>query len=360
MSYLKLAVMPALLAIALGASAAANAEVKYTLTHLKPSCEGSVIPIALNNRGQVLASVYPVASPRTSRPVMWSAGVPRDLNIGEAGELIPTAINDAGTVALNRTSDGAAFLVQTARSLQMLGRVMATQPNTRVTAINRYHQVAGYFEDLNVRVDQPENTPSYSFAGTARNEKIIGGLPTSSIATSINNAGQVVGYMNIAADQFRTVNHAFLYANGRVTDLGSLNGAQGSSVPAKINNKGVVVGYSTVKDKYGTNAFAYEAGQMYDLGALVSWGTSAAKDVNDAGDVVGKSQASHPGAPTLDAAFIRPHTGVMQDLNTLVDPASGWYLAEAVAINDKGQILVRGYKRERNAWQSGAVLLTPR
>jgi probable HAF family extracellular repeat protein len=360
MSYLKLAIMPGLLTAALGTPAAAYAEVKYTLTHLKPSCEGSVIPIAMNNRGQVLASVYPIASPKTSRPVMWSGGVPRDLNIGEAGELIPIALNDAGTVALNRASDGAAFLVQAARSLHMLGRVMATQPNTRVTAINRYNQVTGYFEDLNVRVDQPENTPSYSFAGAARSERIIGGLPASSNATSINDAGQVVGYMNIAADQFRTVNHTFLYANGRVTDLGSLNGAQGSSVPAKINNNGVVVGYSTVKDKYGTNAFAWAGGQMYDLGALVSWGTSAAKDVNDAGDVVGTSQAVHTGAPSLNAAFIRPRTGIMQDLNALIDPDSGWYLAEAVAINARGQILVRGYKRERNEWQSGAVLLTPR
>jgi probable HAF family extracellular repeat protein len=349
-----------LLIVALGASAAANAEVKYTLTQLKPSCDGSVIPIAMNNRGQVVASVYPVASPRTSRPVMWSAGVPRDLNIGEAGELIPAAINDAGTVALNRASDGAAFLVQTARSMQVLGRVMATQPNTRVAAINRYNQVAGYFDDLNVRVDQPENTPSYSFAGAARSEKIIGGLPTSSNATSINDAGQVVGYMNIAADPFRTVNHTFLYANGRVTDLGSLNGAQGSSVPAKINNSGVVVGYSTVKEKFGTSAFAWAGGQMYDLGALVAWGSSAAKDVNDAGDVVGTSQTAQTGAPAPNAAFIRPRTGIMQDLNTLIDPASGWYLSEAVAINAKGQILARGYKRERNAWQSGAVVLTPR
>lgn len=360
MSYLKCVITPGLLIAALGVSASANAEVKYMLTHLKPSCDGSVVPIAMNNRGQVVASVSPVASPRTSRPVMWSGGVPRDLNIGEAGELVPTAINDAGIVALNRASDGAAFLVQAARSLHVLGRVMATQPNTHVTAINRSSQVAGYFEDLNVRVDQPENTPSYSFAGALRNERIIGGLPNSSSATSINDAGQVVGYMNIAADQSRTVNHTFLYANGRVTDLGSLNGAQGSSVPAKISNNGVVVGYSTVKDKFGTNAFAYFGGRMVDLGALVSWGTSAAKDVNDAGDVVGTSQAVHTGAPTLNAAFIRPRNGIMQDLNTLIDPASGWYLAEAVAINDKGQILVRGYKRERNAWQSGAVVLTPR
>lgn len=360
MSDMKRKLLPALLALALGASAAAHAEVKYLVTHLKTNCDGDVIPIGLNNKGQAIAAIYPRASSNTARAVTWNNGVLQDLSFGAAGELVPSAINDAGTVVMNRLDDGAAFMVQSLSSPRAFARVMATQPNTRVTAVNSQGHVAGYFADLNVKVDQPEDTPNYSFAGAMRAEKIIGGLPNSSNAMSINDAGQVAGHMTISAEGFRIVNHAFLYANGRVTDLGSLNGAEGSSTAAKVNNRSVVVGHSTVKDKYGSHAFAYTNGTMYDLGTLVSWGSSEAKDVNDAGDVVGKADAPDPGAPTLSAAFIRPFTSPMRDLNTLIDPASGWYLEEAVAINARGQILARGLKRDGNRWQSGAVLLTPR
>lgn len=47
--------------------------------------------------------------------------------------------------------------------------------------------------------------------------------------------------------------------------------------------------------------------------------------------------------------------GQMLDLNTLIDPASGWYLTEAAAINDRGQIAATGYSNGRQH----ALLLTP-
>src|SRR5205823_2807582 len=55
----------------------------------------------------------------------------------------------------------------------------------------------------------------------------------------------------------------------------------------------------------------------------------------------------------------RPHAylyenGVMQDLNNLIDPSSGWELTDA-SINDSGEIAASGFSQG----QTRATLLTP-
>ena len=59
--------------------------------------------------------------------------------------------------------------------------------------------------------------------------------------------------------------------------------------------------------------------------------------VNTSGDIVGQS----PNASGTPHAFLWKG-GVMQDLNDLVDPASGWVLAVAYGINDAGVIVGDG------------------
>lgn len=46
----------------------------------------------------------------------------------------------------------------------------------------------------------------------------------------------------------------------------------------------------------------------------------------------------------------------MQDLNDLVDPTSGWLFTRAVALNNKGQIVVEG---SYNGEWDHSFLLTP-
>jgi hypothetical protein len=46
----------------------------------------------------------------------------------------------------------------------------------------------------------------------------------------------------------------------------------------------------------------------------------------------------------------------MTDLNTLIDPASGWTVLRATGINDKGQIIANG---KNSLAQQHALLLTP-
>ena len=60
-----------------------------------------------------------------------------------------------------------------------------------------------------------------------------------SYATAINSRGQVVGSSNTASGE----EHAFLWENGKMTDLGTLPGG-GLSLAQDINNRGQVVGSS--------------------------------------------------------------------------------------------------------------------
>jgi hypothetical protein len=63
--------------------------------------------------------------------------------------------------------------------------------------------------------------------------------------------------------------------------------------------------------------------------------------VNDSGLIVGRwYEHSSGGANTQLYAFLfDTNTGDFIDLNTLIDPASGWQMDEAVVINNQGQII---------------------
>jgi probable HAF family extracellular repeat protein len=172
-------------------------------------------------------------------------------------------------------------------------------------------------------------------------------------ALAINDSGQIVG----DADTTSGLDHAFLYSGGQMLDLGTFGG--NTSRASDINNAGQVVGYADNASGI-EHAFLYSGGQMQDLGTLDGYpqSQSYATGINSAGQVVGS--ASYPEA-FYDAyrgrAFLYSG-GVMTDLNTLIDPSSGWTLTAAYAINDSGQIVGIGFNTNDAAGFSG-FLLTP-
>jgi probable HAF family extracellular repeat protein len=107
-----------------------------------------------------------------------------------------------------------------------------------------------------------------------------------SIGLGLNNAGQVTGWSNASAPAY--VVHAFLYSNGQMTDLGTLGGSQ--SFGSGINNAGQVTGYAALplsmpSDPYAVSvnhAFLYSNGQMTDLGTL-DGSFSIGNSINNAG-----------------------------------------------------------------------------
>jgi probable HAF family extracellular repeat protein len=84
---------------------------------------------------------------------------------------------------------------------------------------------------------------------------------------------------------------------------------------------------------------------MTDLGTL-GGASSAAQAINTAGQVVGQSTYI-AGVSGLGPDLVNDHAflwqnGTMIDLNSLLPAGSGWILEDAVAINDKGQIVCSG------------------
>jgi probable HAF family extracellular repeat protein len=101
---------------------------------------------------------------------------------------------------------------------------------------------------------------------------------------AINSQGQVVGYYE--AEQ--GVRHAFLWQDGILTDLGTLE-ADSQSEAVDISNQGVVVGNSFTENIVDNRMFVWENGSMteLDVGQMGSMPVNYASGINDSGHVIG-------------------------------------------------------------------------
>jgi probable HAF family extracellular repeat protein len=123
--------------------------------------------------------------------------------------------------------------------------------------------------------------------------------------------------------------HAFLYAAGTLTDLGTLGGT--SSCGLAINTSGQITGYAdTPADRH---AFLYANGMMTDLSAVSGMPTTSGLAINAAGDVVGA--APQFGGTTVAILYSQ---GVVTNLFPLNENYVG---SVATVINDSE--VVAGY-----------------
>jgi probable HAF family extracellular repeat protein len=155
---------------------------------------------------------------------------------------------------------------------------------------------------------------------------------------AINNSGVVTGWAGTtnAIHAFRTAGATMIPATDDLGVLGTGDFSQGQA----INNAGVVVGYSNlILSGNIDHAFRAVPGQaMEDLGTL-GGSAAVANGINNQGWIVGASEWF----PGFDGrrAFLW-HDGLMFNLSSLVDTAFPSRFANALDINDQGQILVVG------------------
>ena len=182
-----------------------------------------------------------------------------------------------------------------------------------------------------------------------------------SAARAINNSGQIVGWSTVNSLRRVTARelttHACLWRTSgkavRQRDLGTLP-SWVNSYAYGINDRGEVIGSvsDTTGGTYGVSpnaharAFLWRGGKMTSLGTLPGSHSSEAFGINNAGAVVGQSGGR---------AF-RWQAGHMRNLNSRLPAGSGWVLAEARAVNNRGQIAGNGTFHGK----PHAFLLTPR
>jgi probable HAF family extracellular repeat protein len=101
-------------------------------------------------------------------------------------------------------------------------------------------------------------------------------------AQGINDSDEIVGYSKLASGE----NRAVRWANGTVTNLGTLPGMVNSNAVA-INSSGQIVGWSTSSDLLHTRGWIWQNGIMTDLGLLPGGTYLQPAAINDAGVIVG-------------------------------------------------------------------------
>ena len=185
-----------------------------------------------------------------------------------------------------------------------------------------------------------------------------------SFAQIVNERGQVAGvsYTSFNADPNTglPILDPFLWENGRIKDLGNLGGTNDFLGPfvTGLNGRGEVTGTMSLPGDQILHAFLWDGEKLSDLNASgggLGGNFSLANGLNDAGEVIGF--ATLPGDQVIHAFLWR--NGTMADLGTLHDdPCS-----TSQSINSRGQIVgasesvCPGFFTEAFLWENGGPMV---
>lgn len=190
-------------------------------------------------------------------------------------------------------------------------------PHSVATSINNSGQVVGYSKN------EGGSQRAFLYSnGSMQDLGTLGDPATGadSYAYGINNSGQVVGKTSVIAGGMTY--HAFVYSNGSMQDLGTLGGNQSTALA--INDSGITVGSASTYSGAGS-AFLYQNCSMQGIGQVL--GGNSARGINNSGQIIVASEATGNWRSAIYS------NGVTQDLGTL-----GGRYCMATGINDLGQV----------------------
>ncbi len=304
---------------------------------------------AVNERGQVVGAADTKARAKSGHYVthafLWQNGSMRDLgtlgdtdtgggessyavDINERGQVIGSSCRDVGNQCR-------AFLWQKGKMTD-LGTLGGT--STEPADINEHGQIVGTATTKGLGTNGSPIQRAFLWqSGKMTDLGTLGG--TRSGAVAINERGQVIGWADTTAKSKSgwttgmPIRHAFLWQNGKMTDLGTLGGEY--SVADALNERGQIVGTASTK-KTGSHVFLWSNSRMRDLGSF-GGPNSEPKAVNKRGQIVGGSDTTATDAKgnPIRHAFLWQN-GKMTDLGTRGD---GFLDSDAVAINGHNQII---------------------
>jgi probable HAF family extracellular repeat protein len=300
--------------------------------------------------------VDPLTGGPAVEAVLWGKdGAITDLGTLGGNDSLANAVNNRGQVAgeaLNTIPDPytSSFLIPgvtqvhafrwtQSGGLQDLGTLGGT--DSTAFFINDRGQIGGWSftnTTVNSTTGIPTLDPFLWENGKMLDLGTLGG--TVALSYGLNNRGQVVGRSNLAGD---LTCRPFLWdKTGGMQDLGTLGGDSGFAT--WLNDAGQVVGVANLPGGSGCDnaaphhAFLWKNGVMTDLGTVDGDPCSHALGINAKGQVVGTgTDCSHE-----LQAFLWENGGPMVDLNALIPPNSGLVLWEATYVNDSGDIAALG------------------
>jgi probable HAF family extracellular repeat protein len=304
---------------------ACGGTIEYTVTDLGTfgGANATSYAAAINNQGQVVGWADDSTTSYYSKAFFWAGNGSPIQNLGTldgqvASVSIALAINNNGWVVGN-SDDGNAthgYLWTGSGPMQVLslGGTFA-----QANGINSSGTVVG---------------AALTASGSAQGFIYASGVMIDTgplINIAINDNAQIAAAY---PSEPGVVEQAYLVsASGQAQNIGSLGGTL--TQPQGINNSGQMVGFSNTVAGY-KNAFLYSRGVLTDLGTLDAMDTSVAYGINNNSAVVGTSYDQDASG---GRAFLYSSSGGMEDLNSLIDPNSGWILESANGINDHGQIV---------------------
>ncbi|MGA7724291.1 MAG: immunoglobulin domain-containing protein [Opitutaceae bacterium] len=348
-----------------GLARAALGQALYTATDLGDLGGGNSYGMGINNAGTVVGystlvgtidaqylsfpgSNVPQGYTSLIHAFSYSNGVMTDL--GTAGGMASSAqaINNAGTIT--------GWLITAAGSYHPFSYSNGVMTDLGLQTSYNFQTQFDCINNVGGAAGSDQNFHAFVYVnGVGTSLATLGG--PRGYATGINDSGIVVGWSD-ANDSNPAQSHAFSYniGTGVMTDLGTLNGSTFSTADA-INQAGVAAGFAIDGPNGYNHAVLFSNGNVTDLGTLgLEYPYSIANAINNAGVVVGfcsmggEVGSGYPVGVQGELAFIY-NNGVMTDLNTVVN-LPNTTLAQAMAINDLGQIVA-------NDDTGRAFLLTP-
>ena len=287
----------------------------------------------------------------------------RDLGgLRGGGDTEATAINGQGDiVGWSTTTENTRHVVLWPRGgkIRDLGRPLGSEPSRSIGAlmINDRRQIAG---SAVTETQGPTGTVSTSYGFLWQNGKmrLLASPSRQTRVYDLNEKGQIVGSWRTSAGKWR----AFLWQNGKLTDLGLLPdlpsiGISDAGTPfpggppdleeaTSINDRGQIVGYGMVLSGSDCpHGFLWQQGHLRDLGTLSgATGCTRPAAINNRGQVVGLS--TNPDG--IEHPFVWQN-GKLSEL-----PSLGGERGAAVAINARGQIVgsstTRGTSQRAVLW----------